>query len=58
MVEKIEDLIDAKRVGEILDWDIQKVYRMAREARIPSRKVGNGFVFVASEIAEHKKKMP
>jgi len=49
---KIDNLIDAKRVAEILNWPLQKVYRMARENRIPSIKVGNNFVFEADKIVK------
>lgn len=47
----LERLIDAGEAAQILGWDMQKLYRMAREGRVPvARKVGHVYLFFRESI--------
>lgn len=45
-------LIDATEVAEITGFSTYTVWRMARQGRIPSRKVGQRTRFVRDEIEQ------
>jgi len=51
----LDDIIDAKAAAKILGWSLQRVWRMAREGRIPvAKRLGHIFLFSAQDIEKKR----